>query len=199
MLLRGCLLCLFTVKAVEGPEDEQAAVKHPRLFYVVITNYSKPCLVLGGRKCFMKRSDTGKTFLDFEDINSILPEDLKLNTERHSRGVYYAKNGNLVSISNSKTYEKGPVAWYYVYADRYADYGVKYMIFTLGLKGIVLVPMDVFQSYKAGCSWKAGLRKGEKRYRIDIVHKNNTYFFVNNSERHQRELNLTPYFLAFQN
>ena len=34
ILLRGCLLCLFTVKAVEGLEDERAEVKHPRFLYV---------------------------------------------------------------------------------------------------------------------------------------------------------------------
>lgn len=36
ILQRGCLLCLFFSMAVEGPEDEQAVVKHPRFFYVVI-------------------------------------------------------------------------------------------------------------------------------------------------------------------
>ena len=119
----------------------------------------------------MKRPDTGKTFLDFDDINRILPNELKLDAERYSRGVYRAQNGSLISISNSKVYEKGYIAWYYVYADRYADLGVKYMLFTIGLKGLVLVPMDVIQAYKVGCSWKDGLRKGEKRYRIDIARK----------------------------
>ena len=145
----------------------------------------------------MKRPDTGKTFLDFDDINSILPNELKLDAERYSRGVYRAQNGSLISISNSKVYEKGYIAWYYVYADRYADLGVKYMLFTIGLKGLVLVPMDVIQAYKVGCSWKDGLRKGEKRYRIDIARKNGNFFFVNASQRHQKTLDLTPYFIPF--
>lgn len=98
----------------------------------------------------MKRSDTGKTFLDFDDINKILPKELKLNSERHSRGVFCAANGCLISISNSKIYDKGYLAWYYVYVDRYAELGAKYMLFTLGLSGVVLVPMDVIQSYKLG-------------------------------------------------
>jgi len=34
ILLRGCLLCLFFSKAVEGREDERAEVKHPRFLYV---------------------------------------------------------------------------------------------------------------------------------------------------------------------
>ena len=145
----------------------------------------------------MKRPDTGKTFLDFDDINKILPTELKLDAERHSRGVYRARNGCLISISNSKEYEKGYIAWYYVYADRYADLGVKYMLFTIGLKGLVIVPMDAFQSYKIGCSWKEGLRRGEKRYRIDIANNNNAFFFVNTSQRYQRRLDLTPYFIPF--
>lgn len=145
----------------------------------------------------MKRPDTGKTFLDFDDINRILPDELRLDAERHSRGVYRAQNGSLISISNSKAYEKGYIAWYYVYADRYAESGVKYMLFTIGLKGLVIVPMDVIQSYKAGCSWKEGLRKGEKRYRIDIANKKDQYFFVNASQRHQKTLDLTPYFIPF--
>lgn len=145
----------------------------------------------------MKRSDTGKTFLDFDGINRILPEELKLDAERHSRGVYRARNGSLISVSNSRAYEKGYIAWYYVYADRYAELGVKYMLFTIGLKGLVIVPMDVFQSYKAGCSWKEGLSKGEKRYRIDIMQREGQFFFVNASQRHQKTLDLSPYFTPF--
>ena len=142
----------------------------------------------------MKRRDTGKTFLDLEDINLILPEELKLENERHSRGVYRAANECLISISNSKEYAKGYLAWYYVYA----EIGVSYMIFTVGLSGIVLVPMNIIQSYKVGCSWKDGLRRGEKRYRIDIAKRDGTLFFVNTSQRHQRFLDLTPYFIPFK-
>lgn len=145
----------------------------------------------------MKRPDTGKTFLDLPDINAIMPDELKLYSERHSRGVYCAANGSLISISNSRIYDKGYLAWYYVYADRYADMGVKYMLFTLGLSGIVLVPMDVFQSYKLGCSWKEGLRRGEKRYRIDVAKKDGKLFFVNFSQRYQNRLDLTPFFIPF--
>jgi len=145
----------------------------------------------------MKRSDTGKTFLDFDDINRILPDELKLEAERHSRGVYRARNGSLISISNSKAYEKGYIAWYYVYADRYAELGVKYMLFTIGLKGLVIVPMEVIQSYKVGCSWKEGLSKGEKRYRIDIMQKEGQFFFINTSQRYQKTLDLSPYFIPF--
>lgn len=145
----------------------------------------------------MKRPDTGKTFLDLEDINLILPKELKLDNERHSRGVYRAANGYLISISNSRTYPKGYLAWYYVYADRYYELGVKYMIFTIGLLGIAIIPMDIFQSYKLGCTWKEGLRRGEKRYRIDITKKNETFFLVNSSQRHQKILDLTSYFIPF--
>ena len=145
----------------------------------------------------MKRPDTGKTFLDFDDINKILPKELHLNSERHSRGVYCAANGCLISISNSKIYDKGYLSWYYVYADRYYDLGVKYMLFTLGLSGVVLVPMDVIQSYKLGCSWKEGLRRGEKRYRIDVTKKDGKYFFVNSSQRYQNQLDITHFFIPF--
>ena len=75
--------------------------------------------------------------------------------------------------------------------------GVKYLLFTLGLRGIVLVPMDVFQSYKVGCSWKNGLRRGEKRYRIDIGKKNGNYVFVNSSQRHERYLDLSEYLIPY--
>ena len=145
----------------------------------------------------MKRSDTGKTFLDFDDINRILPDELKLDAERYSRGVYRARNGSLVSISNSKAYEKGYIAWYYVYADRYADLGVKYMLFTIGLLGIVVVPMDAFQPYKIGCYWKEGLKKGEKRYRIDVTKRDGELCFINSSQRHQKYLNVSKYFFAY--
>lgn len=146
----------------------------------------------------MKRPDTGKTFLDFEDINGILPENLKLEAERHSRGVYCAANGVLVSISNSRTYPKGYLSWYYVYADRYAELGVKYMLFTIGLLGVVLIPMELFQAYKVGCYWKAGLRKGEKRYRVDITKRDNRLVFINGSNTHQRLLDVSKYFIPYK-
>ena len=146
----------------------------------------------------MKRPDTGKTFLDFDDINKILPKELKLNSERHSRGVYCSANGSLISISNSKIYDKGYLAWYYVYADRYAELGVKYLLFTVGLQGFVLVPIEVFQSYKVGCSWKEGLRRGEKRYRVEITKKDGNLVFVNSSQRHNRFLDLTNFYYSFK-
>ena len=170
--------------------------------YVISMTASALLLKRRGFLCleiYMKRPDTGKTFLDLTDINSIMPCELKLSLERHSRGVYCAANGSLISISNSKIYSKGYLAWYYVYADRYADLGVKYMLFTLGLSGVVLVPMDVIQSYKLGCSWKEGLRRGEKRYRIDITKKDDKFFFVNSSQRYQDRLDVTPFFIPYEN
>jgi len=145
----------------------------------------------------MKKPGTEKTFLDLAEINSIMPPELKLNSERFARGVYRAANGCLISVSNSRVYTKGNMAWYYVYADRYADMGVKFMLFTVGLLGLVLVPMDVFQTYKLGCSWKEGFMRGEKRYRIDVAKKNDILYFINNSHRHQRELDLTSFFYPF--
>ena len=145
----------------------------------------------------MKRPDTGKTFLDFEDINQILPNELRLDAERHSRGVYRAQKGCLMSISNSKAYEKGYIAWYYVYADRYAELGVKYMLFTIGLLGVVVIPMEVFQAYKIGCYWKNGLRKGEKRYRVDITKRDNKWIFINCSNTHQKILDVSEYFIPY--
>lgn len=67
----------------------------------------------------MKRTDTGKTFLGFADINNILPNKFKLDAERYSRSVYHANNGDLTIISISRTYDKRYLSWYYVYSDRY--------------------------------------------------------------------------------
>lgn len=67
----------------------------------------------------MKRTDTGKTFLGFADINNILPSKLKLDAEMYSRSVYRANNGDLTSISIARTYDKRYLSWYYVYSDRY--------------------------------------------------------------------------------
>ncbi len=178
-------------------------VLHSAAFPVAyVTSTTTPALIkTQGLFCaiefYMKRPDTGKTFLDLIDINTIMPSDLKLCLERHSRGVYRAANGCLISVSNSKVYEKGDLAWYYVYADRYDDMGVKYMLFTLGLTGIILVPMEIFQNYKKGCSWKEGLRRGEKRYRVDVAKRNGVLMFKNNSHFHQRELDLEPYFIPY--
>lgn len=146
----------------------------------------------------MKRPDTGKTFLDFDDINIILPNELRLDAERHSRGVYRAQNGSLISISNSRTYPKGYLSWYYVYADRYAELGVKYMLFTIGLLGVVLIPMEIFQAYKIGCYWKEGLRIGEKRYRVEITKRENKLVFINSSSTHQKILDVSGYYIPYK-
>ena len=146
----------------------------------------------------MKRPDTGKTFLDFDDINSLLPEDFKLESTRVSRGVYCARNGSLISISNSREYTRGSLAWYYVYADRYLDLGVSYMIFTVGLRGIIMLPMELFQPFKAGCYWKQGRFRGEKRYRVDVAYKNDGYYIINYSHYHQKSIDANPYFISFK-
>ena len=171
-------------------------------FQSLVPEHDSPCVFRKCRGSFailfdMKKAGTEKSFLDLAEINSIMPPELKLNSERYSRGVYRAANGCLISVSNSRVYTKGNMAWYYVYADRYADLGVKYMLFTIGLLGFVLVPMDVFQTYKQGCYWKEGLMRGEKRYRVDVAKKNGVLLFVNNSQRHQRELDLTSFFYPF--
>ena len=147
----------------------------------------------------MKRKDTGKTFLDLDDINKILPQNLKLNTTPHSRGVYIANNKNLISISNSRVYTKGYLTWYYVYADRYLDMGVKYMLFTIGMMGVVVLPMDVFQPFKKGCSWKPGLKRGEKRYRIEITKANGKMIILNSSETHINRMDISQYYIPFNN
>lgn len=145
----------------------------------------------------MKNPNTGKTFLDLSDINRILPDKFKLFEKSVSRGVYKSSCGDLISISNSRAYDKGYIAWYYVYADRYNQLGVKYMLFTIGMKGLVLVPMDKIQEYKVGCSWKPGRYRGEKRYRIDIKESANGFSFINASQFHQKELDLNPYYIPF--
>lgn len=145
----------------------------------------------------MKNPNTGKTFLDLDDINKVLPTDLVLNPKSIYRGVYNSSNGTLLSISNSRTYPKGAIAWYYVYADRYLEKGVKYMLFTVGLEGLILLPMDAFQDYKKGCYWKEGLKRGEKRYRIDIYKRDGKWLFLNSSVRYEKQLDVTPYFIPF--
>lgn len=142
----------------------------------------------------MKNPNTGKTFLDFDDINKILPDSMKLEPKSVSRSVYITSNKELISISNSKVYEKRNIAWYYVYADRYKEMGVKYMLFTVGLTGFVLLPIEEFQEYKLGCYWKYGRFRGEKRYRIDIKKQGDDYYFVNASQRHLNKLCVTKYF-----
>ena len=142
----------------------------------------------------MKNPNTGKTFLDVDDINAILPDKLKLNPKSVSRGVYQSANGTLISISNSRVYEKGYTAWYYIYADRYKELGVDYMLFTVGLTGFVLLPMEEFQDFKLGCCWKPGRFRGEKRYRVDINKRGEEYYLLNPSKRHLNKINATKYF-----
>lgn len=86
----------------------------------------------------MKRSDTGKNFLDFDNFNKILPYELKLDAERHFHGIYCARNDSLISILNSQTYEKINNVGYYVFAARLDESGAKYM-----LKRPITVLMDV--------------------------------------------------------
>ena len=90
------------------------------------------------------------------------------------------------------------MSWYYVYADRYAELGVKYMLFTIGLLGVVVIPMEIFQAYKIGCYWKDGLRKGEKRYRVDITKRDGKLVFINSSTNHQKILDVSKFFIPYE-
>lgn len=148
----------------------------------------------------MKNPNTGKTFLDVDEINTLLPSDLQIVPKRVNRSIFQTENGTLITISNSKVYETiYSICWYFVYADRYLDMGVKYMIFTVGMEGIILLPIEKIKDYKRGCSWKDGSHYNEKRYRIDIKRNDDgTLAFVNHSEIYDNYLDVTPYFIPFK-
>jgi hypothetical protein len=100
-------------------------------------------IIVNGRN--MSKNEA--SYLDLESVNSLLPDNLKVDTgNRIERSVYRTKSGSPLPIINSKLYPE-KYYWYSSITKYFKGIGAEYICFTAGLSGIIVLPIDMVLEY----------------------------------------------------
>ena len=87
------------------------------------------------------------TYLNLEEVNALLPSSLKIDIDnRIERSVYKTCEDKPLPVINSKLYPQN-YYWYSCITKHFKNIGVEYICFTVGLNGILVVPIDVVLHY----------------------------------------------------
>ena len=106
-------------------------------------------------------------YLDLESVNSLLPDNLKVDTgNRVERSVYRTISGSPLPIINSKLYPDN-YYWYSSITKYFKEIGAEYICFTAGLSGIIILPIDMVLHYNKFSGWKGDSKKG-RQYHVRI-------------------------------
>ena len=106
-------------------------------------------------------------YLDFESVNSLRPDTLKGDTENSvERSVYGTISGSPLPTINTKLYPDNHY-WYSSITKYFIEIGAKYICFTAGLSGIIILPIDIVLQYNKFSGWKGESKKG-RRYHVRI-------------------------------
>ena len=112
-----------------------------------------------------------KTFLDIEEVNALLPSNLKIQTTNPlEKGIYRTETGKLLPVLNSKYYDSSNGFWYSSTTSYYKTLGVEEICFTAGLLGIFVVPIDLIWEYNKTSGWKGESKKKGRQYHVRIRH-----------------------------
>lgn len=108
-------------------------------------------------------------YLDLESVNSLLPDNLKIDTKnRVERSVYRTISGSPLPIIKSKLYPNN-YYWYSSITKYFKEIGAEYICFTEGLSGIIILPIDIVLQYNKFSGWKGDSKKG-RQYHVRIKH-----------------------------
>lgn len=109
-----------------------------------------------------------KTFLSVEEVNQLLPPEMKIDGfNKLERSVYATINGKPLPIVNSKYHEKMNCYWYSSVTKYFKEIGAQYICFTVGKLGILLIPIDEVLEYNKHSGWKSESKKG-RQYHVRI-------------------------------
>ncbi len=112
--------------------------------------------------------ETRKTFLSVEEVNRLLPAEMKIDEfNKLERSVYATTNGTPLPIVNSKYHEKMSCYWYSSVTKHFKEIGAQYICFTAGNLGILLIPIDEVLEYNKHSGWKSESKKG-RQYHVRI-------------------------------
>lgn len=121
---------------------------------------------------------TEKTYLDLEEVNSLLPDKYKFDSlNKIERSIFRTKEGKPLPVLNSKLYPQN----YFLYntlTDYYKSIGVEHICFTAGLAGVFVIPIDIVSLH---CKYSTIARRKGRQYQLRIkVNENNTFSFWSN-------------------
>ncbi|MBE6300946.1 MAG: hypothetical protein E7085_03695 [Parabacteroides distasonis] len=105
--------------------------------------------------------------LGLRDVNTLLPDNLKIDTEKSiERSVCRTVEGKPLPIVNSKLYP-AKYYWYSCITKYFKEIGTEYICFTVGLNGILVIPIDIVLHYNKFSGWKGKYKKG-RQYHVRI-------------------------------
>ena len=134
------------------------------------------------------------TFLDLEEVNGLLPNDLKIDTKnRIERSVYKTANGKPLPVINSKLYPNN-FYWYSCITKYFKVIGAEFICFTAGNYGIIVIPIDVVLHYNQFSGWKGESKKG-RQYHVRIKHNSDGSINFYNSNNPDENIDITKYLI----
>lgn len=134
------------------------------------------------------------TFLDLEEVNGLLPNDLKIDTKnRIERSVYKSANGKPLPVINSKLYPDN-YYWYSCITKYFKEIGAEFICFTAGNYGIIVIPIDVVLHYNQFSGWKGESKKG-RQYHVRIKHNSDGTINFYNSNNPDENIDITKYLI----
>lgn len=136
------------------------------------------------------------TYLNLEDVNALLPSNLKIDIEnRLERSVYKTCEGKPLPVINSKLYPQN-YFWYSCITSYFKKIGAEYICFTAGLYGILVVPIDLVLHYNRFSGWKGESKKG-RQYHVRIKHNQNGTLTFWNFNDPKENIDITQFFVKF--
>ena len=129
-----------------------------------------------------------KSFLNIDEVNSLLPQNMKIDTQKFvERNIYRTVENKYLPVLNSKMYLDYR-CWYSSVTKYYKELGAEYICLTAGIIGIFVVPIDIILEYNKTSGWKGESRKG-RQYHIRIEG-----LVMRNYNELSQNIDLTSYF-----
>ena len=129
-------------------------------------------------------------FLSFEQVKNLLPPQLKITNKIGRSSIYDSVNHSIVAFCNSRDYDGG-IWWYSVFVYNLLDCGVNTVCLTLGMHGIIVVPITILIEYVKYADYR-DYNQG-RRFHIRIKKENNKILLYHSGHK---DVDLTPMFLS---
>lgn len=139
-------------------------------------------------------ADSETTYLSLEEVNELLPDNLKIDIEnRIERSIYFTAKNKPLPVLNSKLYPE-KYYWYSSLTKYFKEKGAEYICFVAGRYGILVIPIDVVAHYNLFSGWKGESKKG-RQYHVRIKHNDNGVLTFWNFNESKENIELTDYFI----
>ena len=132
------------------------------------------------------------TYLSLDKVNALQPDNLKIDIEnRLERSVYKTFQGKPIHVIDSKLYHQN-YYWYSCTTTYFKNIGADFICFTIGLNGILIIPIDVVVHYNRFSGWKGEGKKG-RQYHVRIKHNQDGTLTFWNFNDPKENIDITQY------